>query len=161
MSLARHPAVASLVLILVVAATGLRPAHAQSVAAVAHGHAVAPKIPAAPLAAGAVNASVVHMDTVSTIPASSLARLLHASTVWRSDVRKLVLRVGEHRLTFSADNPFVLLDDRTVRLEQPVRPHGGELQVPLDLLAHLPQDGSWPRLRHDPRSERVWERAHV
>ena len=156
MRLTNPRAVASVVRILAVAILGVGLAHAPSAATVAGGHAAAPTIPTAPLAAGAVSVPVVRVDTVVAIPASGLARLLRASAVWRSDVRKLVLRVGAHRLTFSADNPFVLLDDRTVRLAQSVRPRGGELQVPLDLLAQLPQDGDWPRLRHDPRTDRVW-----
>jgi N-acetylmuramoyl-L-alanine amidase len=60
-----------------------------------------------------------------------------------------VLRAGEHRLTFTADNPFVLVDDRTVRLAHPVVSRSGELQIPVEVVRVLPTGGDWPRLAYD------------
>ena len=89
------------------------------------------------------------------LAAGDLARLLSATRYWRADVRKLVLRAGAHRVQLTADNPFVLVDDRTVRLGAPVRALGGELVVPADLIAALPRDTTLARLMIDPRGARV------
>lgn len=119
--------------------------------------AVAGPVPTtAPVALGAARAAVGRMDGVPVIAGNDLAHVLGASQSWRSDVRKLVLRMGAHRLTFTVDNPFVLADERTLQLSTSVRMRSGEVQVPLDLLARMPQDESWPRLRHDPAAQVIW-----
>lgn len=108
-----------------------------------------------PVGLGVQSAPVSHAQGVPMIGVNDLARLFGAAKFWRSDVRKLVLRRGEHRLTFTAQNPFVLVDDRTVRLDHEVLTRGGELQIPVDLVRVLPQDGSWPRLAYDADSRQV------
>jgi N-acetylmuramoyl-L-alanine amidase len=96
------------------------------------------------------DAARVHQsDELSWIGANDLARLLAATKFWRHDVRKLVLRTGEHRLQFTADNPFVLIDDRTVLLPADVRSERGELQIPVAVLDLLPRDSTVARLFHD------------
>ena len=95
------------------------------------------------------SAPVGSVNGVPVVEVNELAQLLGATKYWRSDVRKLVLRAGEHRLTFTADNPFVLVDDRTVRLEHLVVSRSGELQIPVEVVRMLPADGSWPRLAYD------------
>jgi len=105
-----------------------------------------------PAGLGVPSVPVTSPDGVPVVGANDLARLLDASRSWRSDVRKLVLRRGEHRLTFTEGNPFVLVDDRTLRLSAPVLMHGGELQVPVELARLLPpsaQPGGWPRVAYD------------
>lgn len=116
----------------------------------------APMPTTAPVAIGAARAAVGRVDGVPVIAGNDLAHVLGASQSWRSDLRKLVLRMGSHRLTFTVDNPFVLADERTLRLSTSVLMRSGEVQVPLDLLAHLPQDERWPRLRYDPAAQVVW-----
>ncbi len=102
-----------------------------------------------PAGLGVPSAPVAHVDGVPMVGANDLARLLGASRSWRPDVRKLVLRSGEHRLTFTSDNPFVIVDDRTVRLSSPVLPRAGELQIPVEIARLLSQDDRWPRLAYD------------
>lgn len=85
------------------------------------------------------------------VGASHLARLTGAVRFWRSDVRKLVLRAGDHRIQLTVDLPYVIVDDRTVRLDLPVRSRRGEVQVPVALLDSLPVDAALPRLVHDAR----------
>jgi phage baseplate assembly protein gpV len=114
----------------------------------------------APLAAragydAAAPASVVRVGGVPCIAAGELARLLDGSLYWRPDTRKLVVRAQGHRLTLTVDAPLVLVDDRTVRLDAPVRSLGGELQVPLSLLPQLPRDSSAVRLVVDAGATRV------
>jgi len=98
---------------------------------------------------------VVRVEGVPHLGANELARLLDAAKFWRADVRKLVLRTGNHQVVLTVDNPFVVADDRTVRLATPVLSVRGELLVPVDLLASLPRDSSLARLLYDARQGRV------
>jgi len=98
---------------------------------------------------------VVRVEGVPHLGANELARLLDAAKFWRADVRKLVLRTGNHQLVLTVDNPFVVADDRTVRLKTPVLSVRGELLVPVELLQSLPRDSSLARLLYDARQGRV------
>lgn len=108
-----------------------------------------------PAGLGVPSAPVSTAGGVARVGVNDLARLLGATKFWRPDVRKLVLRSGEHRLTFTVDNPFILVDDRTVLLDHNVVLRSGELQVPVTLVRALPQDGSWPRLAYDADSRQM------
>ncbi len=108
-----------------------------------------------PAGMGVPSAPVALVGGVPMVAVNELARLLGATKFWRSDVRKLVLRAGERRLTFTADNPFVLVDDRTVRLEHEVISRSGELFVPVEVVRVLPADGGWPRLAYDADAHQV------
>ncbi len=126
-----------------------------SAALAAASPAPAPKSPRAvadsarvPAGLGVPSAPVTRLEGVPTVGAIDLARLLGASRTWRADVRKLVLRSGDHRITLTADNPFVIVDDRTLRLSRPVTTRAGEFQVPVELARLLPE-GGWPRLAYD------------
>jgi len=99
-----------------------------------------------PPPAGRPIAAVHRVGGVPSVGANDLARLLDAAKFWRADTRKLVLRTQGHRLTFTVDAPIVLLDDRTLRLDAPVRSVRGELQVPVSLLPLLPRDSTTSRL---------------
>src|SRR5262249_31582211 len=92
----------------------------------------------APAGLGVPSIPVTLVDGVPVVGANDLARLLGASRTWRDDVRKLGIKLGEHRLTFTDENPFVIADDRMLRLAHPVRAHGGELQIPVELAPSLP-----------------------
>lgn len=121
----------------------------------------------AALAAGLASAAPVHaaetlpsetvevVNGTTTLEATALARLLGATRFWRPDVRKLLLRAGPHRIVLTADNPFVVVDGRTVRLDQPVRAEGAVLHVPVALADSLPRDSTIARLVFDPRGRRV------
>jgi len=98
---------------------------------------------------------VTRIEGVPHLSANELARLLDAAKFWRADVRKLVLRAGSHQLVLTVDNPFVVADDRTLRLDTPVRSVRGEILVPVDLLESLPRDSALARLVYDPKRGRV------
>jgi N-acetylmuramoyl-L-alanine amidase len=104
---------------------------------------------------GGASAPVVRVDGVPCVGANDLARLMDGAKFWRSDVRKLVIRTREHRLTFTADVPIVILDDRTLRLESPVRSLGGELQIPVSIIPQLPREEGGARLAYDAATGRV------
>lgn len=110
------------------------------------------QVPAGP---GISAAPVGRVDGVSVIAVNDLARLLGATKFWRADIRRLVLRAGELRLTMTGENPFVLVNDRTVRLEHMVVIRSGEMQVPVELLAHLKPSAGWPRLAFDADARQV------
>jgi N-acetylmuramoyl-L-alanine amidase len=96
--------------------------------------------------------AAVHMvEGAPYIGANDLARLLDAARFWHADVRKLELRAGAHRVQLTADNPFVIVDEATLRLALPVRSLRGELQAPVALLDSLPHDSTLARLLYDPR----------
>lgn len=130
---------------LLLAASAARTAHAAS-------SADSLRVPAG---IGMQTAPVGRVDGVPVIAVNDLARLLGATKFWRADVRKLVLRVGERRLTMTGDNPFVLVDDRTVRLEHMVVIRSGEMQVPVELLSALKPAAGWPRLAYDADARQV------
>jgi N-acetylmuramoyl-L-alanine amidase len=106
-------------------------------------------------APGPDSAPVQLIEGERVIGANDLARLLDATKFWRGDVRKLELRVHAHRVLLTSDNPWVIVDESTIRLGTPVRSLGGELQAPIALLDSLPADSSVNRLIFDPRSDRV------
>lgn len=124
-------------LALVLALTGARAAHA------------------APAPVGAPVANVTRVEGVPCLAAGDLARLLGGVQYGRSDLRKLVIRTPGHRLTLTEGAPIALLDDRTLRLDGPVRSLGGELQVPISLLPQLPSDSLSVRLVVDASKSRV------
>ena len=105
-----------------------------------------------PAGLGVPAIAVSRVDGVDVVRANDLAWLLGAARSWNADVRKLVFRAGEHRLTFTAGNPFVIADDRTLRLDHDVFSRAGELQIPVELARALPDDGGWPRLGYDHRA---------
>ncbi len=116
----------------------------------------APPPPApAPVAAGPDLAIVRTLEGRPYLGAADLARLLGATRFWRADIRKLVLRAAEHRVVFTVDNPFLLVDARTIYLGAPVRAQGGELWVPAEVLSALPDDATLPRLVMEPGGTRV------
>src|SRR5438552_458314 len=88
-------------------------------------------------APGPDSAPVRMLEDQRVIGANDLARLLDATKFWRADVRKLELRVHAHRVVLNADNPYVVVDESTVRLPWPVRSVGGELQAPIALIDSL------------------------
>lgn len=111
-----------------------------------------PSVPAVP---GVQSAAVVTLDGVPMVSAQELARMLDASRFWRADVRKLVLRTRALRITLTVDVPIAIVDDRTVRLQGPVRSRRGELFVPVSLLAALPADSTSARLVFDSVAQHV------
>jgi len=97
---------------------------------------------------GPENAPLRDVGGVPSIGANDLARLIDATKFWHGGPRKLVLRVTRHRIQFTIDNPFVLVDERTVLLAHPVRSVGG--------VSRLPDDPQLPRLVIDSEGSRVY-----
>ena len=133
------------------AAPAIAPTPALARAAAPPAAAPAPEPSRAPVAAALESAPVTRIEGTDYLGTNDLARLLDATKFWRSDVRKLVLRVGAHRVTLTADNPFAVVDDHTLWLRTAVVSRRGELQVPITLLELLPRDSATVRLVFEPR----------
>ena len=74
------------------------------------------------------------------VAGSDLADLLRVGRFWRPDVRKLVLRVDDQRLTFTVGARSVVGAQRTIMLRTPVAYHQGQAWIPLEFLeAILPE----------------------
>ena len=110
----------------------------------------------APRGEGPDSAPIQTIDGVPYVAVNDLARLLDATKFWRSDLRRLVLRTGAHNLTFVADGPFAVVDERTFWLGAPVISRGGELQVPAAFVDSLAPDSTLPRLRRDARGRNIF-----
>ena len=108
-----------------------------------------------PRGEGPDSAPVRRIDDEPYIAVNDLARLLDATKFWRADARKLVLRSGRHSITFTVDNPFVVVDETTLWMPVPVRSLRGELQIPAVLVDSLPSDSTLARLHFDARRDRV------
>ena len=99
---------------------------------------------------------VVEGDTSHTISLSSFdeGRLTYASlddlaaglgvrTFWNEETKKLELKLKNHRIKFTADNPFVVITDLAAsaanvrQLPASVASHGGKLYAPMVLLFPL------------------------
>ncbi len=71
---------------------------------------------------------------------SDLADALQVGRYWRADVRKLVIRVDDQRITFTVGARSVVGTDQTILLRTPVRFHQGEPWIPLEFVKTiLPQ----------------------
>jgi N-acetylmuramoyl-L-alanine amidase len=128
--------------------------------AVAAGHAARAAAP--PAARGAALARVTFADgrgaravplrtfdgDVPCLAAGDVIEITRATSYWRSETRKLLLRIADHRLTLSADNPFILLDGQLYRLGGPPRFRDAQMWVPIavfDILAaaRVLPDATW------------------
>ena len=68
------------------------------------------------------------------VSSMDLADMLGVGRFWRPDVRKLVLRIDDRRITFTVEARSVVGDDDTILLRQPVLYFEGEPWVPLEFL---------------------------
>ncbi len=73
----------------------------------------------------------VERQGVRVVKSSDLARLAGGTRYWRPDVRKVVIRVGEHRLKLTMDSRFAVLDDEPFSLRLPAAAVDGEPAVPV------------------------------
>jgi hypothetical protein len=68
---------------------------------------------------------------------SDLADILQVGRYWRTDVRKLVLRIGEQRITFTVGARAVVATDATLMMRNEVVFHQGEPWIPLEFLTKV------------------------
>lgn len=71
------------------------------------------------------------------VAGSELADILQVGRFWRPDVRKLVLRVDDQRITFTCGARAVVGAQRTILLRTPVAYHDGQAWIPLEFLSAI------------------------
>jgi len=99
--------------------------------------------------------AVRHLEGQPYLSANDLARLIDARRAWRSDVRRLTLSAGTHRVELTLDNPFAVIDRSIVRLPYPPLAADGEMLVPAAFVDTLPRDPALTRLLYDPLRDAV------
>jgi N-acetylmuramoyl-L-alanine amidase len=83
--------------------------------------------------------------------AAQVAGILRATSYWRPETRKLLLRTGGHRVRLGVDNPFVIVDDVPHRMPPP-RFRDGRLWSPLEFFLLASRAGVLGDARWDPRN---------
>jgi len=86
---------------------------------------------------------------VPCFAAGDVIEITRATSYWRGETRKLLLRIADHRLTLSADNPFVVLDGRVYRLAGPPRFRDAQMWVPVAVFDVLAAARVLPRATWD------------
>lgn len=71
------------------------------------------------------------------VSSQDLAEMLGVGRFWRTDVRKLVLRVDDMRITFTVGARSVVGHEETILLRQPVVYFEGEPWIPLEFLSTI------------------------
>ena len=71
------------------------------------------------------------------VSSKDLADLLGVGRFWRTDVRKLVLRIDDRRITFTVDARSVVGEGETLLMRQPVYYFEGEPWIPLEFLSSV------------------------
>ncbi|MFH1680339.1 MAG: N-acetylmuramoyl-L-alanine amidase [Candidatus Eisenbacteria bacterium] len=71
------------------------------------------------------------------VQAPDVSLLYGASLHWRPDLLKMTLRVGDHRVKVTAENPNVVVDGAVLHLLSPVIYRNGNLLLPLDLVVRV------------------------
>lgn len=89
------------------------------------------------------------------VAGSDLARILQAGRFWRHDVRKLVLRVEDQRITFTVGARSVVGGAQTILLRHEVRFHKGEPWIPLEFLTDVLPSLTDREVRYDAESLRL------
>lgn len=89
------------------------------------------------------------------VSSSDLADLLQVGRYWRVDVRKLVLRIDDQRLTFTVGARAVVAGEEAVLLRHEVRYHRGEAWVPLEFLATVLGELTERSVDLDPANSRI------
>ncbi|MBM3319396.1 MAG: N-acetylmuramoyl-L-alanine amidase [Candidatus Eisenbacteria bacterium] len=73
----------------------------------------------------------------SYLRASDVSLLLGASLDRRTDLLKMTIRLGDHRVKVTAENPNIVVDGAVVRLLSPVLFRDGDFLLPLELVGDL------------------------
>ena len=66
-----------------------------------------------------------------------LAGMLGSGQFWRTETKKMVLILGQHKVKVTANNPVVVVDDQRFQMPLPARYGIGGLQVPVEFFIPL------------------------
>jgi N-acetylmuramoyl-L-alanine amidase len=99
---------------------------------------------------------VVRIDGVDHLDLLEIARLFRATRYWRAELGKMVLKIGERRVTVTVGSPFVYVDAEGTSLLAPVVWHEGRIFAPVALATRVldplvPERVTWVRDRRELR----------
>lgn len=99
---------------------------------------------------------------IAYVSALDLARALDCQTYFNPDKKKLVLYLPDNRVVLTADNPFVIIDSKTLQMPAPARWERDGIEVPLPYLISLITAYSNLALQYDPARQelRVGEKRY-
>jgi N-acetylmuramoyl-L-alanine amidase len=69
--------------------------------------------------------------------AADISLVLGASLHWRPDLLKMTIRLGEHRVKVTAENPNVIVDGTAIHLLSPVIYRDGDVYLPTELVGDV------------------------
>lgn len=100
---------------------------------------------------------VARLDGVDYLDLRDVALVARATKYWRAELGKMVLKVGERRVTLTVGSPYVQVDQAGTNLLAPVVWHRGRIFVPARLVTEvldplIPERVQWAR---DARELRV------
>jgi hypothetical protein len=100
---------------------------------------------------------VARLDGVDYLDLRDVALVARATKYWRAELGKMVLKVGERRVTLTVGSPYVYVEQSGTNLRAPVVWHRGRIFVPARLVTDvidplIPERIQWAR---DARELRV------
>lgn len=81
--------------------------------------------------------AVLRRDGVDYVDLQDVALVTRATKYWRAELGKMVLKVGERRVTLTVGSPYVYADQAGTNLLAPVLWHRGRILVPVRLVTHV------------------------
>ncbi len=95
-------------------------------------------------------------DGVTYFSLADVARAIGAARHWNARARKMVLSVGEHRVTVSADNAFITVDQTVMNVHHPARIADGGFWVPPAFLTSIVARITNSEVTWTPGDDGVW-----
>jgi len=95
-------------------------------------------------------------DGVTYFSLADVARAIGAARHWNARSRKIVLSVGEHRVTVSADNAFITVDQTVMNVHHPVHIADGGFWVPPAFLRDIVGQITNSEVTWSPGDDGVW-----
>lgn len=92
---------------------------------------------------------------IAYVSALDLAAALDCQTYFNPDKKKLVIYLPNNRVVLSADNPFVIIDSKTLQMPVAARWERDEIQVPVPYLVSLITAYSNLALQYDPARQEL------
>ena len=95
-------------------------------------------------------------DGVTYFNLADVARAIGAARHWNARTRKMVLSVGEHRVTVSADNAFITVDQTVMNVHDPVYIADGGFWAPPAFLTSIVGQITNSEVTWSPGDDAVW-----
>jgi N-acetylmuramoyl-L-alanine amidase len=90
------------------------------------------------------------------VSAKDIAFAFRGTWFWNSDIQKMVLRISDHKIKITIDNPFVVVDDYVHHLPLPPVFHQGSIYLPLIFMYEIMPGVSGSRITADHQHGKLW-----